>query len=231
MALDGVNSAIGAGLTQKSGSNASGGPGLADNFETFLTLLTTQLQHQDPLEPLKTKEFTQQLVSFSQVEQSIKQNKNLEDILSAVTADNFSSLVGFLGKDVTMDTNQTGLRDGQAEWTYDLGAAADEVQLVIKDSTGQVVRKMDGPGEQGSHTVTWDGTDNFGNPLPEGTYSLAVTAKTAGGKDVNADIRVGGRVEGVETDAGVHKLRVNGQAVPLGTLVEVSEPAPENSGA
>lgn len=233
MPLSGANPAIGQALTQQTGASGGGssGTGFADDFQTFLTLLTTQLQQQDPMEPMKTKEFTQQLVSFSQVEQAIKQNQKLEDVAAAVSADNFSGMVGFLGKDVTMDTNKAQLSGGKASWTYDLGATADDVQLRIKNSNGTVVREMDGPTEQGQHSVTWDGTDNIGNPLPEGPYSLDVAAKTAGGQSIEAKVTVQGRVEGVESDAGTHKLRVNGRAVPLDTLLKVSEPATENTGA
>src|SRR3954470_17819141 len=75
---------------------------LAGNFDTFLTLLTTQLKNQDPLSPMDSNQFTQQLVQFSQVEQQINANKNLESLVSMSKAQGATSAVGYLGKTLTV---------------------------------------------------------------------------------------------------------------------------------
>ena len=87
---------------------------LTDNFETFLTLLTTQLQNQDPLEPMDPSEFTDQLVQFTEVEQSIATNKKLEQLVSLATQNELSGAVSFIGKQVEAKDNRSILKDGQA---------------------------------------------------------------------------------------------------------------------
>jgi flagellar basal-body rod modification protein FlgD len=204
---------------------------LSDNFDTFLTLLTTQLQNQNPLDPMKADQFTQQLVQYSQVEQSIQTNKNLETLIAAQTAQGFSNMVSYLGKNVTMDTNVAGLEDGNANWNYILGSNADEVKIVIKDDSGDVVYTETLEGEylkKGEHKFNWDGLSSSGAELPEGAYSMTIAANS-GDSSVDTATLVEGTVETVETVAGEQWLVVKGVDVPLGTLTKVSEkPASEN---
>ena len=201
---------------------------LADNFNTFLTLLTTQLQNQDPLNPMDSNEFTRQLVSYSQVEQAIQTNQNLETLISSTKAQDFSNLVGYLGKTATMDSNVAGLKNGQASWDYNLPANADQVDIYIKDASGNIVHHTTGEKGKGDHTLTWDGKNDLGFDQPEGPYSMSVVAKTAAGNTIDTVTTVKGTVESVETESGVHTLVVNGVNVPLGTLIKVSEPASQN---
>lgn len=216
---------------------------LGGNFETFVTLLTTQLQHQDPLDPMDSSEFTKQLVSYSQVEQAIQTNQNLEELIqttsTAATAESFSALVSYLGKDVTMDTNVSGMQDGEAEWHYTLDSDAETVEIIIQDENGKEIYKTTGDksiGAQnkGDHVFVWDGIDEYGNEAPEGSYAMSVTAKNDKRAAVNSTITVRGRVERAETELGFHSLIVNGAKLPLGSLInvtepKVTEPAAENS--
>jgi len=133
MILDAISSSAG------TSTAATDRAGIADNFDTFLQILTTQLKNQNPLEPLDTNEFTAQLVQFSQVEQQIKQNDNLEAIakLSAATA--ATNAVGFIGKRVSVSTAQASLANGGATWHYDASAASDSALFTIRDSGGSIV--------------------------------------------------------------------------------------------
>jgi flagellar basal-body rod modification protein FlgD len=225
--------AVSGSSTQNSASTQSAAR-LSDNFSTFLSLLTAQLQNQDPLSPMDSNQFTQQLVSYSQVEQAIQTNQNLESLISAQTAQSFSNMVGYLGKTVTMDTNATGLKDGSADWTYILGADAEKVTVVVNDSSGNPVfaKMLEGDAlKKGEHTFSWDGVSDSGKQMPDGGYSLSVTAKT-GESSIDTTTLVKGKVESVETVAGQHWLVVKGIDIPLGTLKKVSEnseePASEN---
>src|ERR1700704_2126117 len=112
---------------------------LAGNFNTFLTLLTSQLKNQDPLSPMDSTQFTQQLVQFSQVEQSINANQNLESLISLTKARASSDAVGFLGKTVTLTDGTAGLKSGQAQWGYSLASDSAATRLVIADSKGHTV--------------------------------------------------------------------------------------------
>src|SRR3954466_8260244 len=102
---------------------------LAGNFDTFLTLLTTQLKNQDPTSPMDSNQFTQQLVEFSQVEQQIDANTNLKTLISQGTSQAGTFATSYLGKRVSVTNGQASLSSGAASWTYDLGATASDSQV------------------------------------------------------------------------------------------------------
>jgi len=205
------------------------GTRLGKDFGSFLTLLTTQLQQQDPLNPLDSKEFTQQLVQFTGVEQAIATNKNLENIIASIAAQSTNGLVGYLGKDITAAGDRSTLTDGRAIWNYELGASADKTDITITDKTGKVVFKTDGATAAGNHVFTWDGRDNLGNALPDGVYKIAVSAVSANDTRIEALTSIQGRVTSVETGDGKRTLVVDGLKVPLENVTKISEPAPQNS--
>src|SRR5215468_478605 len=98
---------------------------LAGNFNTFLTLLTSQLQNQDPLSPMDSTQFTQQLVMFSQVEQQINTNDNLQSLIALNLSQNANSAVNYIGRSVVMTNGEGALQsngDGTSsvDWTYNL---------------------------------------------------------------------------------------------------------------
>ena len=109
---------------QSSASQASSSAGsktdqalanLDDTYNNFLQLLTKQLQNQDPLNPMDTAQFTQQLVGFSQVEQQIASNKSLEKLIALQSSTNAFGAVSFLGNEVAVDSNDIALKDGKAK--------------------------------------------------------------------------------------------------------------------
>lgn len=179
---------------------------LADDFDEFLTLLTTQLQYQDPLDPLDSNEFTDQLVSFTQVEQTIATNKNLESLISQTKNAEMANAVGYLGNEVTIQTDRAGLRNGQAKWEYGLGTNAEETNITIKDSNGKILFEGLGNNKAGLHDFVWDAPAN----TPDGIYQMTVTANTANGSEVQATIYSKGTVESIEALSGEVHLSVNG---------------------
>src|SRR3569833_3376770 len=104
-------------LPTSSGSNntsSTAGGTIAGNFQTFLTLLTTQLQNQNPLDPLDTNQFTQQLVQFAGVEQQLKMNDQLTTLVSIPQTTQATAALGFVGKTVAIDGSAAQLKNGQA---------------------------------------------------------------------------------------------------------------------
>src|SRR5215813_9610084 len=130
---------------------------LATNFDTFLTLLTAQLKNQDPLEPMDSNEFTQQLVQFSQVEQQINSNKNLESLIALTKARSSTDAVSYLGRDVTVTDGSGGLADGSAHWTYNLANDAASSSILITDSKGKMVYAAKAETTAGAHDFVWNG--------------------------------------------------------------------------
>ncbi len=170
---------------------------IAGNFDTFLQLLTTQLQNQNPLDPLDTNQFTQQLVEFSGVEQQLKTNDFLSSLVAANANTTNSNAVGYIGKSVTASGVQSELVNNKAQWNFNITDAAN-VNVDIKDSSGNVVYTESGSMQGGQGTFTWDGTDSAGNNKPDGTYSIQMQATDANGKSVAITTQTSGTVTGVD---------------------------------
>lgn len=199
--------------------------GLANDFNTFLTLLTAQLQYQDPLSPMETTDFMQQLAQFSSVEQSVQTNENLETLIGLSQDSSYSAAVAYLGKDVVLDTDTAGLKDGQAEWTYNVGGSAANTSLSVVNASGTIVYSTTGETTLGSHTFTWDGIGNYGQKYPDGEYALVVNATTSGEGNVSTSTTVKGRVNGVSTDNGDPAIVVSGANYSLSDILSIEEPA------
>ncbi|HMI95577.1 MAG TPA: flagellar hook assembly protein FlgD [Micropepsaceae bacterium] len=195
---------------------------LGTNFDTFLTLLTTQLKNQDPLSPMDSSQFTQQLVQFSQVEQSINANQNLESLISLTKARAGSDAVGFLGKTVTLTDGTAGLKSGQAQWGYSLGSDSASTRLTISDSKGHTVYIGAGDTTSGLHAFSWDGKDNAGNTLPDGAYTLSVKAQTTDGTAIDAAVASQGVVDEVDLSGTEPMLKIGALLVPLSKATLIS---------
>jgi flagellar basal-body rod modification protein FlgD len=195
--------------------------GLSTDYTMFLKLLTTQMQNQDPLDPMDTSEYTQQLVQFSQVEQSIKQSASLQDIVSQLSAQQMSQASSFIGKEARFDSAIAGLGGDPATWTYFVNGTPATVTATITDSSGKVVNTVTlDPTSQGRYA--WDGTTSDGGKAADGAYTLAVTATTAGGDKLDTVINSVAKVTDVVASGGDILLGVNGIRMPLYGLIAVS---------
>src|SRR5213080_642648 len=137
--------AIAAAVTSAQGTAPSTGAGvsfssatdkttLAGNFNTFLTLLTTQLKNQNPLDPLDTNQFTQQLVQFAGVEQQMKMNSQMTSLISIEQSAQSTAAMAYLGSTATVDGSTTKLASGKAQWTFTSDKPATG-SISIADST------------------------------------------------------------------------------------------------
>jgi len=199
---------------------------LTGNFDTFLQLLTTQLQNQDPMNPMDSNQFTQQLVMYSQVEQQINTNSNLQNLIGLTEGNAGSAAVGYLGKDVTANTNGSGaLVGGTADWTYNLPSTPAKVTLTVTNSSGQVVYTQDASSSatSGNNTFSWDGTQTNGNSgtAPDGNYTLSVTATDATGASITPAISFTGAVNEISFQNGVPVLMIGTLAVPLSQVSSI----------
>lgn len=204
---------------------ATANTGLADNFDTFLQLLTAQLQNQDPLSPLDSTEFVGQLVQFSSVEQQIAQNKNLETLVNQSEVTSSTAAVSFIGKQATLSTTTAPLQNGQAKWSYALDRAALETSVVISDSTGKVVFEGAGESNTGLHEFVWDGRDNFGNQLDDGAYSIQVTGKDETDEAVGVAVSISGIITGVDFANGEPALLMGNIRASFSDILSVRQQA------
>lgn len=149
---------------------------LTENFDNFLLMLTTQLQHQDPLSPTDATEFTNQLVQFSQLEQQISQSDKIDDLVALQQAAESLGAVSFLGKTVEVKSDLTVLEDGSATISYDMPDGVDNATIAILDSAGGLVTTLTANKSAGRQDTIWDGLDNQGILQPDGTYTVVVSA-------------------------------------------------------
>ena len=195
---------------------------LSGNFSTFLTLLTTQLKNQDPTSPMDSNAFTQQLVMYSQVEQQINTNTNLKSLISQGSSNAAAMTTGYLGKKVSVTNGQASLTNGSATWSYNLKAMAATTQLTIADANGRTVYAGTGATASGNNTFTWDGKDINGNQLPDGTYTLTVTAADSAGNTVTSSVASAGTVTQIDMTGAAPKLIIGNMEVNLGDIAAVA---------
>jgi flagellar basal-body rod modification protein FlgD len=182
---------------------------IASNFQTFLTLLTTQLQNQNPLDPLDTNQFTAQLVQFAGVEQQMKQNDQLASLIAIEKSAQSTTALAFVGNTVAVDGSKTQF-DGSATWN--IKAPKDtNATITITNSAGQTAYSGNFSLSQGNASFVWDGKGNDGTQWPKGSYTLTATGKDSGGNNIAISTEVQGVVDSVDLTASPPLLSIGGQ--------------------
>lgn len=202
---------------------------LGNNMQTFLTLLTTQLQNQDPLQPMDSAEFTNQLVLYTQAEQQIKTNSMLENLIALNKGTIGTQALGYIGKEVSFasDALYAETEGQEQKFYYSLETPASKLTVNIMDADGDIVRSMpmtEGL-EIGAHKVVWDGKNNDGEAVPVGDYQIVIGALDADQKPVKASTLVSARVAGLEADgSGSVNLILSGdRSIGLASILSVQE--------
>ena len=205
-----------------SSSGASGnGSEIASNFTQFLTLLTTQLKNQNPLDPMDTNQFTQQLVQFAGVEQQLKSNDRLDSILTASKSASSAAATSYIGKSITADGSSSQLSNGAASWTLTPARAASKAVVTILDSKNNVVASQSTSLTAGSQTYGWNGKTSAGLTAPDGTYTIKVSASDATGANVAVDTQLNGTVDSVDLSGAAPVLMIGSQKVPLSSVQSI----------
>ena len=194
---------------------------IAGNFTTFLQLLTTQLKNQNPLDPLDTNQFTQQLVQFAQVEQQLKTNDQLASIVTMEKAAQSTLAMSFVGQTVAVDGQTTQLSNGAAKWTFSVPKPA-SADVTITNSAGQTVYSAKYTMQTGQQAFNWDGKSNNGQQQPDGAYKLSITAKDASGQSVAISTEVTGTVDSVDLSKSPPILTVGGQTFTVDQIKRIT---------
>lgn len=196
---------------------------LSADMDTFLQLLTTQMQNQDPLKPTDPTDFVAQLAQFSTVEQSVQTNDRLGEIFGQLQADSLKIDSALIDKAAEVETRQIALQDGAADIQYTLPRQAAEAQVRIRDANGEIVAEVDGATDAGDHQMRWDGTGAGGQTLPSGLYSVEILATDAAGDPIPASTRAHGVIAQVQQGDGESRFTLdNGITVTESAITRVS---------
>ena len=216
-------------LPSSSSSSSSSGSSLssttdntiAGNFQTFLTLLTTQLQNQNPLDPLDTNQFTQQLVEFAGVEQQLKTNDSLSTLVSLQQTAQATQALQFVGKTAVVAGNTAALSNSSATWELNVPSAS-TVNISIANSAGQTVYTGTYSANAGNNQpFTWNGQGSDGTQWPDGSYTLTATAADSSGNNVAITTQVGGTVSSVDLTQSPPLLSINGQTYTVSQIKSI----------
>jgi len=196
---------------------------IAGNFDAFLKLLTTQLKNQNPLDPLDTNQFTQQLVQFAQVEQQMKQNDQLTTLIAIEKSAQSTTALAFVGSTVAVDGQTAVLANGRANWSFTVSKPA-TATVTIKNATGQTVYSSGFTMNAGAQSFSWDGRDTNGVQWPDGNYTISVTGKDASGQPVPVSTEIEGIVDSVDLTRTPPDLSIGGQTFKLDKIKRVVRP-------
>ncbi|MCD0420293.1 flagellar biosynthesis protein FlgD [Rubrivivax sp. JA1024] len=196
-------------------SKTSSTPGIADNFQTFLTLLTTQLKNQNPMDPLDTNQFTQQLVQFAGIEQQLKSNESLSSLVQLQTTAQATQAMNLVGANAIVDGSKTQLVKSKATWSLSTDKPV-SAQVAIESDTGQTVYSGKFTINAGKdQAFAWDGRGNDGTQWPDGNYKLSIVATDASGKTATVSTQIQGTIDAVDLSQTPPKLSIGSQTFTL----------------
>lgn len=198
------------GTTSSTGNSAL--DGLSGNFSDFLSLLMTQLQNQDPTSPLDTNQFTSELVQFSSVEQQIQTNTSLTQLIQLTQAGEIMQSSAMLGRQVTVTSDHVPLQNGKGTVQF-TAPAAEPVAIAVYNDSGVKIRDASVSAVEGGNTWTWDGTDNAGQTVPDGSYLVTVDGGNGSGGTAALPFTVTGTATGVSSQNNAVQLQLGALSV------------------
>src|SRR5712691_6604673 len=218
-------SSVGTAGASANASSLLGQQEIASNFQEFLKLLTTQLKNQDPLSPLDTNQFTQQLVAFASVEQQLKTNTDLDKLVMLNKTSQATAALGFVGSQVTADGSTTQSKNGLAAWniTSPRPAAA---SVSIVDQNGNTVWTGQQTLDTGTQSYSWNGRTSTGTIAPDGLYTIQITAQDAAGQSVAVSTQYTGTVTGVDLSGSQPLLQVGSSYLTISQIRSIQRPGP-----
>ncbi|MDP1616878.1 flagellar hook assembly protein FlgD [Phenylobacterium sp.] len=220
-----VDSVTNQNAAANSGTNA-GTQRLAESFDTFLILLTTQMKNQDPLSPMDSGEFTQQIVQMTGVEQQLLTNDLLKQLVGSA-GDGVADAVSLIGKEVRAATDKANLSKGEAEWIYRLDREAKSVKIEVLDDKGSIVHVQALENVAGGeHEFSWNGKNVLGAQLADGgAYTLRITATDSVGATVGHNTFIQGLVRAVEQVDGQTYVTIGGSRALWQTISSIGLPS------
>jgi flagellar basal-body rod modification protein FlgD len=209
------------GTSSAAATNALASQQIAGNFQSFLQLLTTQLQNQNPLDPLDTNQFTQQLVEFAGVQQQLNTNDSLATLVSLQQTAQSTQALGFVGKTAIVSGSTAQLTSSTATWGLNVPADS-TVTINITNSTGQTVYTNQYSVSKGNNQgYTWNGQGTDGTQYPDGAYTLTATGKDSSGNTVAISTEIQGVVSSVDLTQSPPLLTIGGQTYTVSQIQSI----------
>ena len=200
---------------------STGQSSLNTDYNTFLQLLTTQLKNQDPLSPMDTNTFTQQLVAMNGVQQQLETNSLLQSLVNQSSG--AGPAINLIGKQVQASSPTATMSNGSVDWTYQLNGTAAAATLNVQDSTGKVIWSQQAPDlTQGQHDFKWNGQTNTGGQATSGTYTLEVVANDSSLNAIGSAVYVQGVVTGVQSGSSGTQLNIGSTTVNYSNVTSIS---------
>lgn len=194
--------------------------------DSFLNLLMTQLQNQDPTEPVSNTEFVAQLAQFSQLQQLQGMSGQLDSLYLVNASMNNAAMANLLGRDVVARSDTFHHESGPQEVYFDASASTVSTTLTITDPDGTVVFSQDIGGEAaGEAAYTWDGKDQNGQLVPEGDYTFSISATDLNGDEVEVQTLIEGTIDQMSYETGSAAPSVNGVDIGIDQIVRLLDGA------
>ncbi|HEX4368818.1 MAG TPA: flagellar hook capping FlgD N-terminal domain-containing protein [Rhodopila sp.] len=202
----------------QTGTSALGS--LSDNFTSFLSLLMTQLQNQDPTSPLDSNQFTSELVQFTSVQQQIDTNSDLTQLIQLTQASQVEQSASMIGKPVTVTSSQLSLQDSSASINFNT-TSAEPVGIAIYNAAGVQVQTATLTSTAGANTWTWNGQNASGTTMPDGAYTVTVNAIGVNGATSAVPFTVNGTATSVQNNSGTVEVQMGGLTLPFSAVDSV----------
>jgi len=198
---------------------------LSENFDQFLTMLTVQLQNQDPLSPMDSTEFTNQLVMFSQLEQEIKANENLEQVVALQQSAEATAALSYLGTEIEAQSSAVYLDNGSTQFSYDMPAGAHTASITVFNADGAIIKTLPAESGPGHHSGSWDGLNEQSVLQTDGVYSILVSAVDQDNAPLDpVAVFLKGTATGVTQEAGQTFVQVGPINIPLTSIFAAATP-------
>lgn len=203
--------------TDASATASSALSSIAGNFNSFLTMLTTQLQNQDPSSPMSSDTFTSELATFAGVQQQVNTNTNLSTLISLNQDSQMTSGNDLVGQRATFTGTQIPLQSGTGSIGFTT-TGPEPIAIAITDASGNVVRTAQKTSVAGSNNWTWDGKDDSGNTLMNGTYNIAVQTEDRAGNASGVPFTVSGIITGVSKSSSGVSVQMGSENVNMNNI-------------
>ncbi|MDY6851403.1 MAG: flagellar hook capping FlgD N-terminal domain-containing protein [Thermodesulfobacteriota bacterium] len=196
--------------------------------DAFLKLLLTQLQNQDPLNPMEGTEFTSQLAQFTSLEQLYNLNDSFATVSSTIQASNDFQAISLVGKTIKALGTAMYVSEGDpTNGIFQINEPTVSTVVNIYDDIGKKIRVLDlGALPAGNHNIDWDGLDANGTQVADGKYDFEILALDAENQAIEVSSRVEGKITGVTFETGAPVLLMNGLAISLADIYEITDTAP-----